>query len=450
MPEKEPLPARPFHIDPGLKESIEAETEARPRRRRRSSWASESGVGPPEDGRDLPRRAGRVEAMGEGAGGCSAQGVVVPTTELADWQKEAMEQVHELIEAEQARGAGEAGRAGGRLLSGGGGRRGGRAVAGGGGADGRQRAEAEQGRRAYRRQARAKQWTEFNARKPDERYEATRAWTSRPHTHTAPSAPYTATPPAPLLTGTRTPPTSPRPRTRGSTWETFAEDRRRLRRPRGAAREHAEEAAAARAARREHPRDQDGVRERSATRTGAAPHDPPTPTPPFHPAPPPPLSPQLQRALPRLARPQAADARPHARGGGRLAEINAELGAPPPVPLPTSLEPEEEPERRMVVTDADIDEFTAKLEKKRRPKGTAPTLAARRDARQGRRRPPPRAAARAAPAAPGRRWRRRRGCCVARGSSTSGPRSTSARGRWRRSTVPSPNSALRSCGSRPT
>ena len=35
---------------------------------------------------------------------------------------------------------------------------------------------------------------------------------------------------------------------------------------------------------------------------------------------------------------------------GRLAEINAELGAPPPVPPPTSLEPEEEPERRKLRT----------------------------------------------------------------------------------------------------
>ena len=56
MPEKEWLPRDAFHIDPGLKESIEAETEAR---RRRQGGArvgvGEGGVGPPEMGETFPR-----------------------------------------------------------------------------------------------------------------------------------------------------------------------------------------------------------------------------------------------------------------------------------------------------------------------------------------------------------------------------------------------------------
>ena len=39
--------------------------------------------------------------------------------------------------------------------------------------------------RIARRQARAKQWTEFNARKPDERYEGTRLGPRAPHIHSA-------------------------------------------------------------------------------------------------------------------------------------------------------------------------------------------------------------------------------------------------------------------------
>ena len=86
---------------------------------------------------------------------------------------------------------------------------------------------------------------------------------------------------------------------------------------------------------------------------------------------------------------------------GRLAEINAELGAPPPVPPPTSLEPEEEPERRMDVTDADIDEFTAKLEKEKATKGYGTDFGglAATPAKGGAVAESPRAAAAAAPAA---------------------------------------------------
>ena len=69
--------------------------------------------------------------------------------------------------------------------------------------------------RIARRQARAKQWTEFNARKPDERYEGTRLGRRAAHTRTQRHSSH-----LPLPTGTRTPPTSLRSRTRGSTWET--------------------------------------------------------------------------------------------------------------------------------------------------------------------------------------------------------------------------------------
>ena len=73
--------------------------------------------------------------------------------------------------------------------------------------------------RIARRQARAKQWTEFNARKPDERYERTRLGRRAAHTRTPPHTQLTHLPLL-LPTGTRTPPTSQRSRTRGSTWET--------------------------------------------------------------------------------------------------------------------------------------------------------------------------------------------------------------------------------------
>ena len=76
--------------------------------------------------------------------------------------------------------------------------------------------------RIARRQARAKQWTEFNARKPDERYEGTRLGRRAAHTHrTLPHSPiHSSHLPPSSPTGTRTPPTSRRSRTRGSTWET--------------------------------------------------------------------------------------------------------------------------------------------------------------------------------------------------------------------------------------
>ena len=199
-----------------------------------------------------------------------------------------------------------------------------------------------------------------------------------------------------------------------------------------------------------------GARDITRLEQGAAAHGPHTPPPPPHPAPPLPLlSPHSYNerflALRDLKRRMLDHMHEEE---GRLAEINAELGAPPPVPPPTSLEPEEEPERRMDVTDADIDEFTAKLEKEKATKGYGTDFGglAATPAKGGAVAESPRAAAAAAPAAPSDGdGGGDAGAAGARGSSTSGPPcSTSARGRWRRSTAPSPSSALRSCGSRPT
>jgi hypothetical protein len=249
MPEKERLPRDAFHIDPGLKESIEAETEARLEETKAElAWASEKAALGLQKMEETFLTSSAVEAMElKALGDAQLKVSSFRTTELADWQKEAMEQVH--IETRLghaphptphtshptspptgaradrggtgARRVGEAGERGGRLLSGGGGRRGGRErAAGGGGVDGRQRAQAEQGRRAHRPPPSAREAVDRVQRAEARR--AVRGDASRTSRRT-----YTRTPPhtqltfpAPLPTGTRTPPTSRRSRTRGSTWET--------------------------------------------------------------------------------------------------------------------------------------------------------------------------------------------------------------------------------------
>jgi hypothetical protein len=107
MPEKERLPRDAFHIDPGLKESIEAETEARLEETKAElAWASEKAALGLEKMEETFLTSSAVEAMElKALGDAQLKVSSFRTTELADWQKEAMEQVHELIEAEQARGA---------------------------------------------------------------------------------------------------------------------------------------------------------------------------------------------------------------------------------------------------------------------------------------------------------------------------------------------------------
>ena len=225
MPEKERLPRDAFHIDPGLKESIEAETEARLEETKAElAWASEKAALGLQKMEETFLASSAVEAMElKALGDAQLKVSSFRTTELADWQKEAMEQVHELIEAEQARGAWGKQASGAADYS---------AEEAGGEEDESglpgaaalmddnepKLSKAEE--RIARRQARAKQWTEFNARKPDERYEATRLGRRAAHAH-RPIRPIHSSH-LPLLppTGTRTPPTSRRSRTRGSTWET--------------------------------------------------------------------------------------------------------------------------------------------------------------------------------------------------------------------------------------
>ena len=109
---------------------------------------------------------------------------------------------------------------------------------------------------------------------------------------------------------------------------------------------------------------------------------------------------------------------------GRLAEINAELGAPRRCPRPPRSSPRRSRSAAWTSPMRTSTSSPRNWRRKRRPKGTAPTLA-------GSPRRPPRAAPspsrlgrrrrRRRRRRLGRRWRRRRGRCGARGSSTSGP-----------------------------
>ena len=95
MPEKERLPRDAFHIDPGLKESIEAETEARLEETKAElAWASEKAALGLQKMEETFLTSSAVEAMElKALGDAQLKVSSFRTTELADWQKEAMEQV---------------------------------------------------------------------------------------------------------------------------------------------------------------------------------------------------------------------------------------------------------------------------------------------------------------------------------------------------------------------
>ena len=172
FPFSERLPRDAFYIDPGLKQNTDDETEERlALAREELAWEVERVQlsRAKLEGRFLKDSA--VEAIELVAFSTPLTVKSFRTVELADWQRDAMDQVHTLIQSEQAakqrqratlQGDSMVGREDGEEEE----------VSK---VDGLDKGKAEKLNKAQerllKRQARAKEWFEFNAQKPDDKYE---------------------------------------------------------------------------------------------------------------------------------------------------------------------------------------------------------------------------------------------------------------------------------------
>ena len=174
LPPPERLAREAFYVDPGLQESTLQETEAR---------LEEAKLEMAFDSEKILLARSKLEQAflrGLAVENIALQGFAnqlcvrsFRTTELAGWQKEAMEHVHSLIDKEhKSRQRANAAARGGEGFAGGEGEEDEEKATGEEGATGKSSEKvSKMQERLLRRQARAKEWAEFNSRKPDDKYE---------------------------------------------------------------------------------------------------------------------------------------------------------------------------------------------------------------------------------------------------------------------------------------
>ncbi|KAL1522827.1 hypothetical protein AB1Y20_017796 [Prymnesium parvum] len=173
LPTTERLPRDEFYIDPGLRKATAEETEERlALAREELAWEAERVhlARSKLETRFLKDSAVEHIVLHGFANDLSVKSF--RTVELADWQRNAMEQVHSVIASEQAaRQRRRASLQGGDLGGGDEGEEGDDDIKMDDGTKGKEEKLNKAQERLLKRQARAKEWADFNAQKPDDKYE---------------------------------------------------------------------------------------------------------------------------------------------------------------------------------------------------------------------------------------------------------------------------------------
>ncbi len=175
LPAPEQLPRDAFYVDPGLQDGTAKETLTRLEEAKLEfAWTSEKAALTRTKLENHFLKGLAVESVtlyGFANGLCVRS---FRTLELEQWQKEAMEHVHALIEKEAKKGA----RMAARRDTGEGFKEGEEEATDAKDGEGAEQASFKENEkiskmqeRLLRRQARAKEWAEFNATKPDDKYE---------------------------------------------------------------------------------------------------------------------------------------------------------------------------------------------------------------------------------------------------------------------------------------